>query len=65
MNRPQQFEPRPQLPETAGAAAWKRALKGVAASALRLHRYRFIRTRMLHDALTAAREGAEPGSSER
>lgn len=35
---------------------WKSALKGVAAAALRLHHYRFVRTRMLHDALASARD---------
>ena len=34
-------------------AGWKRALRGAAAAALRLHHYRFVRTRMLHDALSA------------
>ena len=34
-------------------AAWKRALSSAAAAALRLHHYRFVRTRMLHDALSA------------
>ena len=34
---------------------WKRALKGVVAAAFRLHHYRFVRTRMLHDALSASR----------
>lgn len=34
---------------------WKRALKGVVAAAFRLHHYRFVRTRMLHDALAASR----------
>ena len=35
---------------------WKKALKGVAAAALRLHHYRFVRTRMLHDALASSRD---------
>ena len=34
---------------------WTRALKGVVAAAFRLHHYRFVRTRMLHDALRASR----------
>lgn len=36
--------------------SWKKALMGVAAAALRLHHYRFVRTRMLHDALASSRE---------
>lgn len=37
-------------------AAFRRALRGVAGAALRLHHYRFVRTRMLHDALNTPRD---------
>jgi hypothetical protein len=42
---------------------WKRALKGVVAAAFRLHYYRFVRTRMLHDALSASRGATGPGDA--
>jgi hypothetical protein len=38
---------------------WKRALKGVVGAAFRLHHYRFVRTQMLHEALSAARDDIE------
>ncbi|MEX0976447.1 MAG: hypothetical protein WDZ50_05060 [Woeseia sp.] len=31
---------------------WKQAVRQVAVSALRLHHYRYVRTRMFHDALS-------------
>lgn len=48
-------------------AAWKRALHGVAGAAFRLHHYRFVRARMLQDALSAEycdpESGPESGDS--
>lgn len=31
---------------------WKQALRQIAAAALRLHHYRYVRTRIFHDALS-------------
>lgn len=49
----------------AAGARWKRALMGVAAAAFRLHHYRFVRTRMLHDALSGSRDGTGAGDCPR
>jgi hypothetical protein len=45
------------------AERFKRALKGFVSAALRLHHYRFVRTRMLQDALSAARADTGTGVS--
>lgn len=65
----QSLEPRQLAPDQdpaapsgaaeAGAGRLKRALRRMAGAALRLHHYRFVRTRMLHDALRAARDTAD------
>lgn len=43
----------------------ERALKGVVAAAFRLHHYRFVRTRMLQDALRAPRADTRAGVAPR
>jgi hypothetical protein len=53
----------PLASDPAAGVRWKRALKGVVAAAFRLHYYRFVRTRMLHDALSASRGATGPGDA--
>lgn len=58
-HRIETIETQPGSGRPAGAdVRWKRALKGVVGAAFRLHHYRFVRTRMLHDALAASRCGS-------
>lgn len=52
------------VPQAAGVH-WKRALKAVAAAAFRLHHYRFVRTRMLHDALSGSQDSTKAGDCPR
>lgn len=56
-------EPRPDTAPP-GADRWRRALKGVVEAAFRLHHYRFMRARMLHDALSGSPDDLErPGAA--
>lgn len=52
------------MPMAAGVH-WKRALKALTAAAFRLHHYRFMRTRMLHDALSGSQGSTKAGDCHR